>query len=157
MMAWRLAHNQKTRGVALISAIAVLGVLTILLTALAFSQQTSLGQRAQSQSRDETEGMVRFALQASQGLLLRAPGRIIDNESRFEFDAGLCVCTGRLARDGDSWYQSPWLARRQGDVHLTVRVEPSGNLPAMTRRFLVNASPENRRIIPLSRQVTPKR
>jgi hypothetical protein len=141
-------------GAALVIALSVLAILTILVTALAASLQVAANRGASAQTRQKARQLIRLGLESARTQIAKgAPGTL---PSTFATPQGACELAVRAAAPGDATYESPLLAHRPGDYEVTVAAtvrHATRNL-RIEHVYLVNTSPNAARQVRLAANVT---
>ena len=148
-MSARMRLSWRRRGVALIIAISVLAILTIIVTGLAASLEAAAAHSAHSAGRQEALSMVRFGLNYAKSLLTRSPADLAGKPKVLETDQGKCVISAKIAQADDPCYKGRFIKPRSLDVILTIHVE-GPRAASLTQEFLVNVSETGKRVIRLA-------
>jgi len=139
----------KRRGVALIIAISVLAILTIIVTGLAASQQAASTHNTHSADRQQALSMIRFGLGCAKSLLAHNPVELAGKPKIVELERGKCVISAKIAPADDPCYKGQFIKPRPLDVIVTIQVE-GPRVASRTQEFLVNVSDTGKRVIRLA-------
>jgi hypothetical protein len=140
--------SSKRRGVALIIAISVLAILTIIVTGLAASQQAASTHNTHSADRQQALSMIRFGLGCAKSLLTHNPVELAGKPKIVELEQGKCVISAKIAPADDPCYKGQFIKPRPLDVIVTIQVE-GPRVASRTQEFLVNVSDTGKRVIRL--------
>jgi hypothetical protein len=138
--------SQSRRGVALIIAISVLAILTIVVMGLATSFEAARVQTSHSAAREEAASIIRFGLGHAKALLAHSPGELVGKEKVVTLGGGKCVLSAKNAEPSNACYSGKFIKPRPGDVLVTIRAEGAKAL-SLTEEFLVNVSGAGSRVI----------
>jgi hypothetical protein len=143
------------RGAALVAALAILVILTILVFGLAAMVDFTVANDARGAHRQDASSLARTGLQGAVSLLESNSQKILTDELILEFETGVCVVSVRPASADSHWYQNDYLQNRPGDVLLTVRATPvpkGRNAHSLQQIYLVNAQAPYKRVVLLKDQ-----
>lgn len=140
------------RAVALLVAISVLAILTMLVMALAFSTETAQQMQRIAENQIRTEETARSAIGLALAVLAKMPEPITD---RKEYTAQLadsqCSIAAAPAPETAPWYANHFIQYRPGDILIEIRVQAAKPSQASEKAFyyLVNVVPQHPRRIAL--------
>ena len=141
--------SSKRRGVALIIAISVLAILTIIVTGLAASHQAASAHNTHSADRQQALSMIRFGLGCAKSLLAHNPVELAGKPKIVELERGKCVISAKIAEPANPCYSGRFIKPRPGDVIVTIQAE-GPRAASRTQEFLVNVSDTGKRVIRLA-------
>jgi len=136
-------HAPRHRGVAILIAISVLAILTILVMALGYSLDSSQHAQGAESAKVRGERLARAGFDYAIAMLGRIPGSLTEpREVDLALSEGECHIAARRAQAGESFYGS-FVHLRPGDVVLTVTASLRKGRPMLqvTQTYLVNLSP----------------
>jgi len=140
----------RSRAAVLMSAIAILSIMTILIMSLAFSQGVAQNQFRHSQDRARMTNVSRIALQhaahrvsASPVLVQQDSGALDLNLNGIQAEYSILPVAAT-----DAIYSSGFLQNREGDVLVAVHVK--SRTQSIDRKFLLNTKEGSARNILLS-------
>ncbi|MBN1868153.1 hypothetical protein JW916_12785 [Candidatus Sumerlaeota bacterium] len=148
----------RRRGVALVVAIAVLAILTILVMGLAASQSVARHHLARSDSERQARSLARTAFEAACAALASMPGGPTAEIAPRSFPAdgdSFTVGMRPATSDDDPVYAGKFLKPRPGDVAVTVTATHKAGVYSLkiTQTYLANVNPAHERRILLSEEV----
>jgi hypothetical protein len=143
----------RPRGVALIMAISVVAVLTILIMGLAASQQNAAQTRSMQAERHAALASARDGYDCAIGMLKNFVGPLTETrEANYVVGRFDCRMEGRPAAPDEPIYHGAFVQFRKGDVHLTITTTTRGvsDSFSMVQEYLVNVNPTQERRLRLS-------
>jgi hypothetical protein len=146
------------RGVALMIAISVLAILTIITFALAASVGFASQTGKQSAQRHALQSASWFGLDTAKTLLSKSPDELIGKTRTLTLENGVCELSGTATKAEAAYYAYGTFKLRPGDVEVSTQVTlHPGQSDTQTRtyRYLVNVAPGTERVVVLPPQTTP--
>jgi len=152
-------HFQR-RGVALIVAISVLAILTILFVGLAASQQQARQTQVTGDTRTQVRRIARTGLDAAEAHLGRFNQATISPPSLdldYPVDQGICHVFTRAVSPDDPVFSSGFLVHRPGDLVIQVRAALSEDprAPGIQQTYLVNLQAAHPRCVRIEETLGP--
>lgn len=146
------------RGVAIIIAVSVLAILTIVVFGLAASLRFAADNETAGQNRQTAVSLINTGLDYGLGLLAQNPAEILGKTRVIPFENAAVTIFCRQAVPGDACYAGKFLVLRPGDAILTIRVH-HGKEPRITRltqEYLVNATAGQERVVRIEERIAEK-
>jgi len=158
------AYHKPRRGAALLAAIGVLAVLTILVSGLAASQSEVRSASLRLQLKQELQNAARACVDEA---LARMSAESAEFAGDIEIEIQATTSGGRgykaianyraqpIAPDAPPYVRSNFLSHRPGDfmVEVTVRGRRGRHVWRMHEEYLLNAAPETSRRVRLSQRL----
>ena len=143
----------RARAVALVIAVSVLAILTILVMGLATAQRVTVGRAAGSHARQTALELIRLGRQSIQAQL--AQGAPVAEQVRFQAPEGDLVLSASEAAPDAPLYASSFLEHRPGDYLVTIRatVLLANHRLQLEHLYLLNASPSHERTLRLRQMI----
>jgi len=136
------------RGVAILIAISVLAILTILVWSLAYSAGTAQQAQSAGFTRLRADHLARAGYDYAVAILGRMPGELPEaREMDLALEEGKCHIAAKPTRADDAVYSGKFLRQRPGDVLLTVTasVKSGAFVEKASHVYLVNVNPSHPR------------
>lgn len=140
------------RAVALLVAISVLAILTMLVMALVFSTETAQQMQRTANNQMRAEEIARSALGLTLTVLAKLPEPLAaPKEYTAQLADSLCRIAAAPADGASPLYANQFIQYRPGDTLIEIRVqdEKPGQSPERSFYYLVNAAPQHPRRIAL--------
>lgn len=139
------------RGVAILTAIGVLAVLTILVAALAASVDSSVRQYKVEASRSQAQSVAWFGLDTAKAMLAKNPAEILGKTRKVPLDGGECEIKAGPAQPNAPYFAAGSAIKpRPGDNEVSISVTLSGKKPVLRHYlYLINVAPGTERVIAL--------
>ena len=158
-----IRHCRSRRGVAIMIAISILAILTIIGFALAATVDFSGQENKQSALRHEAQSVAWFGLDTAKILLAKTPDEILGKSKTLTLDNGTCAIVAASAKADAAYYANSAFKLRPGDIELslivtlqkTVGTKKSEPL-VRNYSYLVNVAPGTERVIVLPPTVAAK-
>ena len=142
--------SRSRRGFAILVAISVLTVLTILIFSLATVSDFTMRNNHRSKQDQQSHNLARTGLDGALQLLRKDTQTLLTSEVRFALGTGSVVIYARPTSPDDDWYESAYFSQRPGDYFLTVRALPGpkgSRFNSIEQLYLVNVQSGNERVV----------
>jgi Tfp pilus assembly protein PilX len=152
-------HHDRRRGVALIVAIAVSAILTVLVVGLSASHSVARQGNVASMLGHQARVLARAGLDTAMVLLAQVPAGSAVPKRTFTAEGGAYDVEIRPAGADEPAYDDQALAHRPGDAIVTVSAvaRRGPHRRQVNQRYLVNASPDRARRVRLENSVSSER
>ena len=154
-----IRHCHSRRGVAIMIAISILAILTIIGFALAATVDFSGQENKQSALRHEVQSVAWFGLDTAKALLAKTPDEILGKSKTLTLDNGTCAIAAASAKADAPYYANSAFKLRPGDVELSlvVTLQKKKSEPLIRNyNYLVNVAPGTERVVVLPPTINAK-
>ena len=147
-----LRPSRNRRGIAIMIAISILAILTMIAFGLAASVDFSGQAGRQAAIRHDLQRNAWFGLDTAKALLAKTPNEILETSKTLTLDNGSCVIAAQPAKAEDTCYSNSAFKLRPSDtivsVSVTVQIKKDESQTKQFR-YLLNIAPGTERVVPL--------